>query len=302
MKPKPTESPGAVKWQEQPLEWPRSVGQVDGLLAALKVRERRQRRRRIATAAGAATLLAIGGLFFLSKQKPSTAEMPVAVVQRYRVIAPEHRTLPDGSVVDLRYGSELAVNFSANSGGARRVALTKGEAVFEVARNPARPFIVAAGGVEFRAIGTAFDVDVSGRAVEMLVTEGRVAVGQRSSGSEAREALATVPSGNRVMMDPERIGSAPDIIPTTDAEIAQKLAWRFPRIEFNESPLWEVVSLLHQHSGSHIALASPEIQTVKISGLLRADNVEPLLQMLVANYGIRVVREGNGQIVLHRAN
>lgn len=88
-------------------------------------------------------------------------------------VRPLTRTLPDGSVVDLNAGADLAVEYSPTG---RRVRLLTGEAHFAVAKDPARPFVVSAGTVEVRAVGTAFNVRFAPVAVQVLVTEGQVAV------------------------------------------------------------------------------------------------------------------------------
>ena len=84
---------------------------------------------------------------------------------------PERLTLEDGSVVELNHGGKLEIDFSSET---RRVRLVRGEANFTVAKNPERPFVVNAGGVDVRAVGTVFNVRLAREAVEVVVSEGRV--------------------------------------------------------------------------------------------------------------------------------
>ena len=298
MKPNPTPPPvPPVKWEERPLDWPRASGQVDQQLEALKVRERRQRRRRAALTTSA-VLLVLCGFWTFAEFRPAARTIPAVAVQTYRITSPERRTLPDGSLVELQPGAELAVRFTEASSGPRRVELVKGTAFFHVAKNPERPFMVISGGVGFRAVGTAFSVGLSQGAVEMIVTEGRVAIDEAPAVAGARASAPIVTAGNRVVVDLVQSTVAPVITPTTEAELGSKLAWRVARLEFNETPLSEVVRLLNQQGGNRLSLASAEIGQVEISGALRADNLEPLLQMLEANYGIRAVRGADGRIEL----
>jgi len=300
MKPNPATPPvPPAKWAERPLDWPRAAGQVDLVLEALKIRERRQRRRRV-TAAGSAVLLLFCGFWIFSDSRTQLENPPAVAAQTYRITAPERRTLPDGSLVELQPGAELAVNFSTASSGARRVELLKGAAFFHVAKNPERPFIVTSGGVGFRAVGTAFSVGLGQGEVEMIVTEGRVAIEEAVVPAATRDVVPMVAAGNRVVVDRVRPTAAPVVTPTTDADLSGKLAWRVPRLEFNETPLSEVVVLLNRQSGNRLSLASPDLGRVEISGALRADHIEPLLQMLAANYGIRVMRGADGRIELER--
>lgn len=83
-------------------------------------------------------------------------------------------SLADGSKVQLNTDSAVIVNFSREE---RRVRLERGEAHFTVAKDPARPFIVMAGGIDVRAVGTAFNVRLLSDSVDVLVTDGKVAVG-----------------------------------------------------------------------------------------------------------------------------
>jgi transmembrane sensor len=295
MKAKTGTSAASVKWEEQPLEWPRAAGQVDLLMAALEVRKKRRRRRR--AAAGAAAVLTGTCLWFFTATRVPVGSAASAPGSRSIVVAPERRILADGSVVELRPGAELTVNFAAASNGPRSVALSKGEAHFQVAKDPGRPFVVSAAGVNFRAVGTAFSVGVGGAAVEMLVTEGRVAVETLTETAAAPKSVTLVDAGNRVVVE-TATPKSPEISAVSVAATQEKLAWRVPRLEFNETPLAEVVSLLNLHSGSRISLASASLGRVEISGALRADNLEPLLQILETTYRIEVVRRPGGEIVL----
>lgn len=290
-----------------PLDWPRHTGRLDRVLAAIAVRKKRQRRRRIQTAVGGAVVVLIAFLLWLPAPAKthgsagSTGSTPAVVS------LPERRTLPDGSVVELKDGSEIAVDFG---GALRRVALLQGEAHFQVARDPERPFVVGARGIEFRAVGTAFAVQLSGSKVEMLVTEGRVAV-ERASVAVASPRpfavdrpvpapLAVVEAGKLVAVEVAGIIAPPQITSLSLAESVEKLAWRVPRLELNDTPLAEAVASINRHNPMSLELADAEMGKVGISGVLRADNLEPLLRMLESNYGIRAEQREPGKIVLRR--
>jgi transmembrane sensor len=297
------------QWEEQPLEWPRAIGRVDLLMAALEVRKRRQRRRRLAMAmSGVAVVLLAGIVWPLVPQR--TRPMDHALVARSAVVmTPERQTLPDGSLVELNTGAEISVEFKADSADLRRVALRGGGAHFQVAHDAARPFVVEVRGVQFQAVGTAFFVEVDSSSIAMLVTEGKVAVRRATPavgssspapGAAVAETSLLLEVGQAVVVDTmERTVFAPTVLSLSASERAEKLAWRVPRLQFNETRLSEVVVLLAQHGGTRIRLAHPELGQLEITGALRADNVEPLLQMLESNYPIRVKRLPGGEIELH---
>ncbi len=298
---KPESRPSTVpdRWKEAPLEWPRASGQVDALLAEIAGRQQR-RRRRLAAAAATVALVCLGLFIATPFSRAPTSPHPVT---RTVVTAPEHRTLPDGTLVELRPGAELIVNFTADSADLRRVTLIRGEALFHVVPNPARPFVVSAGNSHFRAVGTAFSVNLTPESVALLVTEGRVAVEPTTPSLPAATINTTAPiieAGFRVVVaHPPTTPLA--VAPVSADEALRALAWRVPRLEFSETPLTEVVRLLNEHSGRRLRLATPDLGRVEISGALRANNLDPLFQILRTTYRIETALDSDGAIVLRSA-
>lgn len=310
-----------------PLDWPRHTGRLGQVMDAIAVRKKRRQRRRVSAAVAAAAGLAalwVAGLFWFSPAAGPRGDGAIGWTSPNAPIVslPERRMLPDGSIVELKDGSEIAVDFG---GALRRVALRHGNAHFQVAANPERPFVVEAGGVEFRAVGTAFAVQLSGTHVEMLVTEGRVTV-ERASGKSANvDALSSadapssvdagaipapppgrldlVTAGNQVVVSLTKAAAddaAPRITPLSPAESGEKLAWRVPRMELSDTPLAEAIAAINRHSPVPLEIVDVELGKVGISGVLRADNIEPLLRMLENNYDIRADRREAGKIILRQ--
>lgn len=122
------------------------------------------RRRFLAVGASALMVTLAGGVWWQSARYPL-----------YSTDIGERRsiTLADGSAVDLNARSKLRVEFSKNE---RRVELLNGQALFQVAKDKGRPFIVASGEATVRAVGTQFDVYRKDSGTTVTVLEGRVAV------------------------------------------------------------------------------------------------------------------------------
>ena len=281
------ELPRGAQWSRSPLDWARSAGEGDRLLAALARRESRVRRRRLALS-GMLLVAVAAGFGFLrlrSSDFVASGTAAVATARPPQVSAPVRRTLPDGTRVELKPGSELVVLFTATGPGRREVALRSGEAHFEVAHDAARPFVVRVGAARFRAVGTAFSVALAGELAEMHVTAGRVAV----DAPGAPEPLAIVAAGQRAVLS-ALVPDTPVLAPVPAEATTERFAWRVPRIEFNETPLEEVVAQLNQHGPARLRLIGRDLRRLEITGALRADNVEPLLRSLEQNYGIRVSR------------
>ena len=312
MNPQPplSDSPGATGCGGgvRPLDWARAAGAEDLVEREMRAQVRRRRRRTVVTGAAALAVLVAG---FLWQIRPVVPPVVLPTVPAF-VTAPVRQVLPDGSVVDLKSGADIAVDYT---GAMRRVWLREGEAHFQVAKNPHRPFVVVARGVEVRAVGTAFSVELARANVDVLVTEGLVAVESHPStglnGSPRQETIAPahspaptvfVDAGHRVSIDTTSVMvAAPTVQPVAAQEIADRLAWRETRLELNFTPLSEVIAVVNQQGSSRLTLAESDLGTLQLSGSLRASNVPVLLQILETSYGVTAERCAHGEIVLRRA-
>lgn len=265
---------------------------VLGELATRRQRRRAQRRRALA---GAAAGLVLASMAVLQWRRTEPVPPPAASAP----LAAGRETLPDGSVVLRKDDAQLAYDFS---GPQRRVALHRGTAHFEVARDPARPFVVTAGAIAVRAVGTAFTVEFESGAVEVLVTEGRVAV-NRAAGADATDSpVVEAGQGVVVTTDPAAPAARPELRRLAEAEWEAKLAWRTRRLEFDRTPLAEAIRQLNTHNRVQFELADPALADVRLSGVVRADRIEGVIRLLEDDCGVRAERRDDARIVLRRAD
>lgn len=271
----------------KPLDWAQASGAVDPVLRAIEFHSRR-RKTRVGRAVGAiALLIAVGFIAqHLARSPAVLSESSGHVV----VTAPALQILPDGTRVELRDSATLSLDFQP---GLRRVVLHGGAAHFAVTKDPARPFVVEARGVPVRAVGTAFTVDTSAGGLEVIVTEGRVAV---------TNSATLVHAGEHIAVGSDAQGVKPVVL--TPAALAAKQAWRVPRLEFNSTPLAEVVAAFNRHAASHglpaIVVADTSLHPLPLSGMLRSDNLGALLSVIEASYDVKNRREPDGRITLYR--
>lgn len=250
----------------------------------------RRRSRRVAcwfafVGSGFAAVLAI--LVFRAPSAPPDAELlspGVRVVPR-----PEQQTLADGSVAEVNHGGRLDLAFG---GEERRVRLREGEVHLTVAKDAARPFLVEAGGVTVRAIGTAFNVRRDGDAVEVIVTEGRVQL------ELAGAAPVPLAAGERARAAP---GERPVVSTADPAAVARELAWRAVRLEFESLPLEAVIVEFNLRNARQLAIGDTAAGRVKVAGTFRADEPEAFVRLLEASFGIAVERRAAGAWVLRSA-
>lgn len=206
----------------------------------------------------------------------------------------ERRVLEDGSTVDLNRGAVITVTFSTNE---RRVALLRGEALFTVAKNPERPFVVSAGDVDVRAIGTAFNVRRETGEVEVLVTEGRVQV-ESPAHAAALSALSLVDAGHRAIVS---LGAttALQIAPVSPEETARLLAWQPQLLDFSSVPLGRVIEEFNRRNRVQLRLVDDTLAGLPVVASIRSDNVEGLARFLTANADVRAESRGD-EILLRR--
>jgi transmembrane sensor len=229
------------------------------------------------------------------------------------VIMPATRMLPDGSVVQLKEGARIEVTYAAAS---RTVTLLQGEAHFTVVKDAGRSFVVRAGaGLEVRAVGTAFSVQLAAGQVEVLVTEGTVAVElpaeaeQRVKAAEAehvpsgdaapvRQTLATVDAGSRVVVERSGPAAVPAVHTVSPDEQSERLSWRVPRVELTGAPLASVIPIFNRYGSIPLSLADESLGGLKVSGVLRPNNPSALLYVLKVEYGLQAEQTAEGGIVL----
>jgi transmembrane sensor len=206
--------------------------------------------------------------------------------------------LSDGSTVDLNTNTELNVRIS---GSRRDIMLARGEALFHVAHDTARPFYVLAGATVVRAVGTAFSVRIRDpEHVDVLVAEGRVAVG--APGTEANfenpALLASAPKVSAGEAATVRRNSVlVHSVPPRD--VTRKLAWTAGHLAFQGETLDDAVQEFNRYNQRQITIADPSILKVQVGGIFLTTDPESFIAALQRSFGIRAqLGDDNGEIRL----
>jgi transmembrane sensor len=211
---------------------------------------------------------------------------PSSQMTAFETGAAEHQDarLPDGSQLSLGAKSLLVIHFVAQE---RSVALERGEAFFEVARDKERPFVVRAGGAMITAIGTAFNVRKTGGRVLVAVSEGIVMVEDSQTHLERR-----VGSGQQVVM--ERSEAAPKVrAMNPDAA----MGWRAGRLQYLGEPLKYVLADVSRYSKEEITLADPQAGELLVTGTVFESDVDAWLGSLEEILPVTVQRQKSGRVV-----
>lgn len=281
------------------MDRPLQTGSADEVLRGLTAKARRRKRRRAGVAFTTVLTLIVAGSLWNAPQRSETPSKSSATV-----LVPARQILPDGTMVDLKDSASIAIEFTTAQ---RRVTLSKGVAHFQVTKDHSRPFTVAASGIEVRAVGTAFTVDHQAQRVEILVTEGLVAVVPIKPANSAPVSKAAsisnilVNVGEIVALAVESKQVIVPVSTVAAGELAERLAWRIPRLEFTGTPLAEAVRLMSQHNRVRFIIDDSLLAQEQVSGLFRADRADGFVQALETGFGITAERRGENEIVLRRA-
>lgn len=192
--------------------------------------------------------------------------------ERVTTLRGEIRRLPlvDGSVATIDTESELHLVMASDS---RRIALARGQAWFQVAKDRDRPFIVDAGIAQVRAVGTAFSVRRIGERVEVSVTEGTVVTWPTG----AKGTMSVLTQGQYATFASDREGPQTGTAP---AEINRSLAWREGEISLEGETLANAVAEFNRYNNQQFVLTDPTLGSERLVGLFKIDNPIEFAQML----------------------
>jgi transmembrane sensor len=203
-------------------------------------------------------------------------------------------TLADRSVVFLNTDSEVRLHWTARE---RHIDLLRGEARFQVAKNAARPFIVATREATVRAVGTVFNVRTGEAITQVAVLEGRVEVNAdlrvaKSLGHNQPDLLLA--AGQRAAVT--RQGVEADVGPP----IERVAAWTERRLVFRGDPLGVVVAEFNRYRTQALVVDDPELAEVRINGVFELDDPASLLTYLRNFESVQVTQGSDGREHLAR--
>ncbi len=189
--------------------------------------------------------------------------------------------LPDGSRVHLNVDSRVEVDFTATE---RRLTLTRGEAFFDVAHDPARPFVVAADGARIRALGTRFDVRREGGGVRVTLLQGSVQV-TPDKGPAAPVILKPNQQALLTRGGPIR---------TAAIDAARTTSWTTGRLVFRDTPLAAAVAEVNRYSDRQVELAGPGLASRPVSGFFEVGDAESFARGMADLLDLSLTRAPDG--------
>ena len=264
--------------------------------------------------------LLLGGVIYVS-----VFYLPVQPDQNGLVLTTKvgerlNHTMPDGSTIYLNSSTKVIVSFNDEF---RRINLLTGEAHFEVAKDPNRPFEVYAEDRLIRAIGTAFSVHKLNGNIEVLVSEGVVElaiidntlvvipddfkavnieehvsdkagklskiikINSKSEPASIKKQLGKLTAGQRLMI-PIQEDTLSHVDELDNSEVTRYLSWKDGKLVFAGEPLEEVIQEVTRHTQVKIDVLDPKLKTMRIGGQFQVGETDTLFYVLESGFGISV--------------
>ncbi|MFK0311568.1 FecR family protein [Pseudomonas sp. NPDC090233] len=193
--------------------------------------------------------------------------------------------LPDGSQLELNGGTQLQVDFSA---GRRHIQLSAGEAMFIVAHDSSRPFVVDTAQGSVTVTGTRFDVRLDPTATRVAVEQGSV----RVQGKDA--SLAQLTAGLGASIDAQG-----KVAPPYAVNAAALTAWRQGKLVFDNATLAEVVAEASRYRAQPLRVAPGKVAQMRLSSTFSTDDTDALLRALpsILPVAIKTHEDGSREII-----
>jgi len=257
-----------------------------------RLKRRGARLRRFAAAASVLVMLAVAG---------AVAWLQGYWDPTYTTAVGEQRsvTLVDGSKVELNSRSRVRVRFTDQQ---RVVELLEGQALFKVAKNPVRPFIVRSGATSARAVGTQFDVYRRPDRTVVTVVEGRVAVssellpvpeqlvGRQPAAAGTSTSIPMPPGAGAdavLLVAGEQISVTPRVIARPrPANVEAATAWTQQKLIFDTVPLREVVAEFNRYNRVQLVIDDPGLNEFHVSGVFASTSAQSMLDFLQRRFDV----------------
>lgn len=242
----------------------------------------------------AACLLLACSIFFLIPQTKNSAPVTTAFIEPIEIEQYSNKrrdqysvNLSDGSIVHLNYNSSIKISFNS---GTRNVELIQGEAFFEVAKNPNRPFVVQAGDTLLKAVGTAFVVRRQGLDVtQVTVTEGMVEVAQVHNQDGGTITLAI---NETVTSSAQSIGD----VQLVDANNAA--TWHRGVLVFRDTPISDALNEISRYTPYRIEANFSNWPVEQVTGTFFINRLDEDLSALISSFNLVVLDNQNGVLKL----
>ncbi|WP_135212674.1 FecR family protein [Vitreimonas flagellata] len=201
----------------------------------------------------------------------------------------EHRVvdLPDGGKVTLSADTRVRITYSDEL---RLAHLERGEALFEIAPDPARPFVMKTKFGEVRTLGTSFVTRLSPDNARTTVLSGVIEASNRGSSTPQR-----VIANEEIILGRNQVER---VVLDADAA-ARRIAWRDGMLSFDGETLVEAAREIERQTGQSFVIVGDELRDLRVGGYIRAD-ADAFVEMLTETFQVEARPSQNQTIELRR--
>lgn len=305
-------------WDDAPVE------QIHQLLSTHKTIEQTQTstwRQRMLSPAYALCSVFFVIAMFLGFSGEKTNEYLTNGIYVTNIGQQQQYQLDDGSSIFLNTDSRVQVEYNDQT---RNVWLIYGEAHFDVAKNPNKPFRVYAAGGRVQAVGTAFNVRLTDNLLDVLVTEGRIALSAaieefvvtpftlpktENDASQMNSILSevgTLDAGQRIELNaifegPSNLKQVANNIETlSESELARRQSWRSGILVFDGQSMSDFVNEVSRFTHATFVINDPQVANIKVGGRYKIDKLDQVLIALEETFNIHVSQLSNSKYLLSK--
>jgi transmembrane sensor len=212
-------------------------------------------------------------------------------------------TFDDGSIIHLNTNSRIETEFSDEK---RIIKLIQGEALFEVAHDPKRPFIVYAGNRLVQAIGTKFVVHLKSENIQVTVTDGKVKMSKvplnktltdikDHNNTDTKKDDVYITKGEKVIVGANQ---APKLTLIKPENLKRALSWLDGKLIFVNEELFDVIEEINRYIDVEIVLKDPSLHKITISGRFDLEDSEALIEAIELSFNIDSQRLDSNKVLM----
>lgn len=216
--------------------------------------------------------------------------------REYRTVHGEQRVvqLEDGSMLHINSDSVVSVDYSQAE---RSVAMARGQVLFKVSKDAARPFRVRAGATDVVAVGTEFDVRRISEDVLVTVVEGSVKVTKVTEPDQIANIAPPAPlrleAGQQARIVRGLLPDAQAAVDVRMLDVRPAIAWIQQKIVFESQTLQSVASEFNRYGTTQLVIEDAEAANLRISGVFNTYDLESFVLYLETLQELKVRRDPN---------
>lgn len=220
-------------------------------------------------------------------------------------------TLPDNSVLTMNTDTIVNMKYTEHF---RVLELIKGEMNIQVAHDTTRPLSVLANGKVIQAVGTAFNVEVTKDATELIVTDGKVLVEDKSTNqfkSDIANKKINLPvtflaihKGEKIdFYKNKKLKASDAIIKLSSQDIISSLSWQEKKLIFRGEKLSHVINEINRYTNTKLSLDdNKKLKNINVIGVFKTNEIVDLLEQFEKNFNIQHTKKNKDKIILYLAS